>query len=127
MARQVVYFHQNKVSPALGFSPLEPSVIRLSSTDFRKVSFCKASCDRWSENCTAYHVKQLVQNLESSRNSKYISKVKIRDDPVRNSTYFVSSHGYSEAQLKECLEEYANINVWQINPPSFDIRFIDAI
>ncbi|KAM2672685.1 hypothetical protein EV1_008344 [Malus domestica] len=35
--------------------------------------------------------------------------------------------GYSEAQLKQCLEEYAYINVWQINPLSFDIRFIDAI
>ncbi|RXH84408.1 hypothetical protein DVH24_027307 [Malus domestica] len=28
MARHVVYFHQNKESPALGFTPLEPSVIR---------------------------------------------------------------------------------------------------
>lgn len=34
--------------------------------------------------------------------------------------------GYSEAQLKECLEEYAALNVWQINPQTFDIRFIDA-
>ncbi|TQE10087.1 hypothetical protein C1H46_004257 [Malus baccata] len=39
----------------------------------------------------------------------------------------ISRKGYSEAQLKQCLEEYANINVWQINPISFDIRFIDAI
>lgn len=28
MARHVVYVHQNKESPALGFTPLEPSVIR---------------------------------------------------------------------------------------------------
>lgn len=34
--------------------------------------------------------------------------------------------GYSEAQLKECLEEYAALNVWQIHPHTFDIRFIDA-
>lgn len=34
--------------------------------------------------------------------------------------------GYSEAQLKECLEEYAALNVWQIHPNTFDIRFIDA-
>lgn len=34
--------------------------------------------------------------------------------------------GYSEAQLKECLEEYAALNVWQIHPQTFDIRFIDA-
>lgn len=32
--------------------------------------------------------------------------------------------GYSEAQLKECLEEYAALNVWQIDPNTFDIRFI---
>jgi hypothetical protein len=34
--------------------------------------------------------------------------------------------GYSEAQLKECLEEYASLNVWQIHPNTFDIHFIDA-
>jgi len=36
------------------------------------------------------------------------------------------SQGYSEAQLKECLEEYASLNVWQIHPSTFDIHFIDA-
>lgn len=36
------------------------------------------------------------------------------------------SQGYSEAQLKECLEEYASLNVWQIHPNTFDIHFIDA-
>lgn len=39
-------------------------------------------------------------------------------------SYF--EQGYSEAQLKECLEEYAALNVWQIHPNTFDIRFIDA-
>lgn len=34
--------------------------------------------------------------------------------------------GYSEAQLKQCLEEYAALNVWQIHPNTFDIHFIDA-
>lgn len=28
LARHVVYVHQNKESPALGFTPLEPSVLR---------------------------------------------------------------------------------------------------
>lgn len=36
----------------------------------------------------------------------------------------VWKQGYSEAQLKECLEEYAALNVWQIDPHTFDIRFI---
>ncbi|KAK6119738.1 hypothetical protein DH2020_046520 [Rehmannia glutinosa] len=39
---------------------------------------------------------------------------------------WISRKGYSEAQLKECLEEYAALNVWQIHPNTFDIRFIDA-
>lgn len=39
---------------------------------------------------------------------------------------FILEQGYSEAQLKECLEEYAALNVWQIHPDSFNIRFIDA-
>lgn len=34
--------------------------------------------------------------------------------------------GHSQAQLKECLEEYAALNVWQINPTNFDIHFVDA-
>ncbi|KAL6586622.1 Mcm2-7 hexameric complex component [Orobanche minor] len=38
----------------------------------------------------------------------------------------ISRMGYTEAQLKECLEEYAALNVWQIHPNSFDIGFIDA-
>ncbi|XP_031486970.1 DNA replication licensing factor MCM7 [Nymphaea colorata] len=39
---------------------------------------------------------------------------------------WISRKGYSEAQLKECLEEYASLNVWQIHPRTFDVRFIDA-
>ncbi|ERN16747.1 DNA replication licensing factor MCM7 [Amborella trichopoda] len=39
---------------------------------------------------------------------------------------WISRKGYSEAQLKECLEEYASLNVWQIHPNTFDIRFIDV-
>ncbi|XP_012857700.1 PREDICTED: DNA replication licensing factor MCM7-like [Erythranthe guttata] len=39
---------------------------------------------------------------------------------------WISRKGYSEAQLKECLEEYAAFNVWRIHPNTFDIRFIDA-
>ncbi|KAK1550879.1 hypothetical protein Q3G72_026332 [Acer saccharum] len=39
---------------------------------------------------------------------------------------WISRKGYSEAQLKECLKEYAALNVWQIHPHTFDIRFIDA-
>lgn len=38
----------------------------------------------------------------------------------------ILEQGYTEAQLKECLEEYAALNVWQIHPDSFNIRFIDA-
>lgn len=34
--------------------------------------------------------------------------------------------GYSEAELRECLEEYAALNVWHIEPETLDIRFVDA-
>ena len=33
---------------------------------------------------------------------------------------------YTEAQLKECLEEYAPLNVWQIDPNTFDIHSFDV-
>ncbi|KAM1207746.1 hypothetical protein ACFXTH_008114 [Malus domestica] len=38
MARHVVYVHQNKESPALGFTPLEPSVIRAYISAVRRLS-----------------------------------------------------------------------------------------
>ncbi|KAJ7542087.1 hypothetical protein O6H91_10G089200 [Diphasiastrum complanatum] len=39
---------------------------------------------------------------------------------------WVSRKAYTEAQLKECLEEYAALNVWQIDPATFDIHFVDV-
>ncbi|KAL9271937.1 DNA replication licensing factor MCM7-like protein [Drosera capensis] len=59
----------------------------------------------------------------------------LRDEAARTSTMdinyaqalnWISRKGYSEAQLKECLEEYAAFNVWQIRSNTFDIKFIDA-
>ncbi|CDO99791.1 unnamed protein product [Coffea canephora] len=38
MARHIVYVHQNKESPALGFTPLEPSVLRAYISAARKLS-----------------------------------------------------------------------------------------
>ncbi|KAL6179738.1 hypothetical protein ACLB2K_046409 [Fragaria x ananassa] len=41
MARHIVYVHQNKESPALGFTPLEPSVLRAYISAARRLSpFC---------------------------------------------------------------------------------------
>ena len=34
--------------------------------------------------------------------------------------------GHSEAELRECMEEYASLNVWQIDPDTLAIQFIDA-
>lgn len=59
----------------------------------------------------------------------------IRDEAARAHTMdvsynsalnWISMKGHSQAQLKECLEEYAALNVWQINPTNFDIHFVDA-
>lgn len=59
----------------------------------------------------------------------------IRDEAARAHTMdvsynsalnWISRKGHSQAQLKECLEEYAALNVWQINPTNFDIHFVDA-
>ncbi|KAJ4850343.1 Mcm2-7 hexameric complex component [Turnera subulata] len=38
MARHVVYVHQNKESPALGFTPLEPSILRACISAARRLS-----------------------------------------------------------------------------------------
>lgn len=59
----------------------------------------------------------------------------IRDEAARshsldvsytNALSWITAKGRTEEQLKECLEEYASLNVWQVDPVSFDIRFLDV-
>ncbi|XP_024527474.1 DNA replication licensing factor MCM7 isoform X1 [Selaginella moellendorffii] len=38
----------------------------------------------------------------------------------------ISVKGYKEAQLRQCLEEYAALNVWQLDPQTLDIQFVDV-
>ena len=38
----------------------------------------------------------------------------------------VDLQGYNQQQLEECLEEYAALNVWQVNPTSKDVHFTDT-
>ncbi|TQD84163.1 hypothetical protein C1H46_030253 [Malus baccata] len=191
MARHVVYVHQNKESPALGFTPLEPSVIRAYISAVRRLSpsvpqeledYITSSYSsirqeeaksnaphsyttvrtlaqhssniglarlRHSETVTQSDVDEALRLMHMSKFSLYSDdRQKSGLDPIGDIYSFlrdesettgkqdviyahalnlISRKGYSEAQLKQCLEEYANINVWQINPLSFDIRFIDAI
>ncbi|KAL2643531.1 hypothetical protein R1flu_011118 [Riccia fluitans] len=54
------------------------------------------------------------------------AKAHTLDVTYANALNWCSRKAYTEAQLKECLEEYAVLNVWQIHPDSFDIRFIDS-
>nr|AGT16119.1 hypothetical protein SHCRBa_028_H13_F_140 [Saccharum hybrid cultivar R570] len=69
--------------------------------------------------------------------SDIYSILRVRDEAARASSIDVryahaldlqKGTGHSEAQLKECLEEHASLNVWQmqIHPSTFDIHFIDA-
>ncbi|CAI5970665.1 unnamed protein product [Closterium sp. NIES-65] len=39
---------------------------------------------------------------------------------------WITRKGHSEAELRECLEDYAELNVWQIDQDSLTIRFIDS-
>ncbi|KAF9606173.1 hypothetical protein IFM89_023599 [Coptis chinensis] len=191
LARHVVYVHQNKESPALGFAPLEPSVLRAYISAARKVSpyvpkdleeyiasaysgirqdEAKTSAPhsyttvrtllsilrissalarlRFSETVAQSDVDEALRLMQMSKFSLYsddrqksgldaISDIYsiLRDEAARTNKLdvsyadalnWISRKGYSEAQLKECLEEYAALNVWQIHPNTFDIRFIDA-
>ncbi|KAF5194359.1 Dna replication licensing factor mcm7 [Thalictrum thalictroides] len=191
MARHIVYVHQNKESPALGFAPLEPSVLRAYISAARKVSphvpreleeyiasaYSSIRQDeaktnaphsyttvrtllsilrissalarlRFSETVAQSDVDEALRLMQMSKFSLYsddrqksgldaVSDIYsiLRDEAARTNkldvTYadalnWISRKGYSEAQLKECLEEYAALNVWQIHPNTFDIRFIDA-
>ncbi|CAA3003795.1 DNA replication licensing factor MCM7 [Olea europaea subsp. europaea] len=191
MARHVVYVHQNKESPALGFTPLEPSVLRAYISAARKLSpsvpkeleeyiasayssirqeearsntphsyttvrtllsILRISAAlarlRFSETVAQSDVDEALRLMQMSKFSLYsddrqrsgldaISDIYsiLRDEAARTNKMdlsyahalnWISRKGYSEAQLKECLEEYAALNVWQIHPNTFDIRFIDA-
>ncbi|KAI3414398.1 DNA replication licensing factor MCM7 [Psidium guajava] len=191
MARHIVYVHQNRESPALGFTPLEPSILRAYISAARRVSPCvpreleeyiasayssirqeeaKTNAPhsyttvrtllsilrisaalarlRFSESVTQSDVDEALRLMQMSKFSLYsddrqragldaISDIYsiLRDEAARTNRMsviysdalnWISRKGYSEAQLKECLEEYASLNVWQIHPQTFDIRFIDA-
>ncbi|KAE8009362.1 hypothetical protein FH972_005802 [Carpinus fangiana] len=191
MARHIVYVHQNRESPALGFTPLEPSVLRAYISAARRVSpsvpkeleeyiasayssirqeeaksnsphsyttvrtllsILRISAAlarlRFSDSVAQSDVDEALRLMQMSKFSLYseerqksgldaISDIYsvLRDEAARTNRMdvsyahalnWISRKGYSEAQLKECLEEYAALNVWQIHPHTFDIRFIDA-
>ncbi|XP_071718775.1 DNA replication licensing factor MCM7-like [Rutidosis leptorrhynchoides] len=191
LARHVVYVHQNKESPALGFAPLEASVLRAYISAARKLSpsipreleeyiatayssirqeeaksntptsyttirtllsILRISAAlarlRFSDTVSQSDVDESLRLMQMSKFSLYsddrqrsgldaISDIYsiLRDEASRANKMDVSyaqalnrisRMGYTEAQLKECLEEYAALNVWQIHPNTFDIRFIDA-
>ncbi|RLN01070.1 Protein PROLIFERA [Panicum miliaceum] len=103
---------------------------------------------RFSETVAQSDVDESLRLMQMSKYSLYsddrqrsgldaISDIYsiLRDEAARTSSMdvryahalnLISRKGYSEAQLKECLEEYASLNVWQIHPNTFDIHFIDA-
>ncbi|OWM86098.1 DNA replication licensing factor MCM7 [Punica granatum] len=191
MARHVVYVHQKRESPALGFTPLQPSVLRAYISAARRLSpyvprdleeyiasaYSTIRQDeartnaphsyttvrtllsilrisgalarlRFSEKVAQSDVDEALRLMQMSKFSLYsedrqksgldaISDIYsiLRDEAARSNRMdisyahalnWISRKGYSEAQLKECLEEYAELNVWQIHPNTFDIRFIDA-
>lgn len=191
MARHILHVHQNLESPSLGFTPLEPSVLRAyvsaarrstpsvpreleeyiatayssirqdeaksnaphSYTTIRtllsilRISIALARL-RFSATVAQSDVDEALRLIQMSKFSLYsddrqrsgldaISDIYsiLRDEAARTNSMdvsyahalnWISRKGYSEAQLKECLEEYAALNVWQIHPNTFDIRFIDA-
>uniref|UniRef100_A0A0E0MNJ3 DNA replication licensing factor MCM7 n=1 Tax=Oryza punctata TaxID=4537 RepID=A0A0E0MNJ3_ORYPU len=103
---------------------------------------------RFSETVAQSDVDEALRLMQMSKYSLYsddrqrsgldaISDIYsiLRDEAARTNSMdvryahalnLISRKGYSEAQLKECLEEYASLNVWQIHPNTFDIHFIDA-
>ncbi|KAG6500992.1 DNA replication licensing factor MCM7-like [Zingiber officinale] len=191
MARHVVHVHQHFESPSLGFTPLEPSMLRSYISAARKItpsvpkeledyiatayssirqeearsnaphsyttirtllSIIRISIAlarlRFSNTVAQSDVDEALRLMQMSKFSLYsedrqksgldaISDIYsiLRDEASRTSTMdvsytralnWISRKGYSEVQLKQCLEEYAALNVWQIHPNTFDIHFIDA-
>lgn len=191
MARHVLYVHQNCEPPALGFTPLESTILRAYIAAARRISPSlpkdlteyiasaysnmrqeEAQSDaphsyttartllsilrismalsrlRFSETVAQSDVDEALRLMQMSKFSLYADERKktgldavsdiysiIRDEASRmntmdvryaNALNWISRKAYTEAQLKECLEEYAALNVWQIDPNTFDIHFIDT-
>ncbi|CAN8248089.1 unnamed protein product [Cochlearia groenlandica] len=189
LAKHVLHVHQTKESPALGFDPLEPNILRAYISAARRLSpYVPAELEeyiatayssirqeeaksntphsyttvrtllsilrisaalarlRFSEAVAQSDVDEALRLMQMSKISLYADDRQkagldaisdtysiIRDEAARsnkthvsyaNALNWISRKGYSEAQLKECLEEYAALNVWQIDPNTFDIRFI---
>ncbi|KAL1198068.1 DNA replication licensing factor MCM7 [Cardamine amara subsp. amara] len=189
LAKHVLHVHQTKESPALGFDPLEPNILRAYISTARRLSpYVPAELEeyiatayssirqeeaksntphsyttvrtllsilrisaalarlRFSETVAQSDVDEALRLMQMSKISLYADDRQkagldaisdtysiIRDEAARsnkthvsyaNALNWISRKGYSEAQLKECLEEYAALNVWQIDPNTFDIRFI---
>ncbi|KAL0389714.1 UNVERIFIED_CONTAM: DNA replication licensing factor MCM7 [Sesamum calycinum] len=162
MARHVLHVHQAKESPDLGFTPLEPSVLRAYISAARKLSpavpreleeyiasaYIPVSGRKRRNQTLPTLIQQLGRSsaflgyrrlMQMSKFSLYsddrldaISDIYsiLRDEAARTNRMdvsyahalnWISRKGYSEAQLKN-----AALNVWQIHPNTFDIRFIDA-
>ncbi|CAH8333707.1 unnamed protein product [Eruca vesicaria subsp. sativa] len=189
LAKHVLHVHQTHESPALGFEPLEPNILRAYISAARRLSpYVPAELEeyiatayssirqeeaksntphsyttvrtllsilrisaalarlRFSESVAQSDVDEALRLMQMSKISLYADDRQkagldaisdtysiIRDEAARsnkthvsyaNALNWISRKGYSEAQLKECLEEYAALNVWQIDPNTFDIRFI---
>ncbi|CAH8273459.1 unnamed protein product [Arabidopsis lyrata] len=189
LAKHVLHVHQTEESPALGFEPLEPNILRAYISAARRLSpYVPAELEeyiatayssirqeeaksntphsyttvrtllsilrisaalarlRFSESVAQSDVDEALRLMQMSKISLYADDRQkagldaisdtysiIRDEAARsnkthvsyaNALNWISRKGYSEAQLKECLEEYAALNVWQIDPNTFDIRFI---
>ncbi|ESQ37857.1 hypothetical protein EUTSA_v10028471mg [Eutrema salsugineum] len=189
LAKHVLHVHQTRESPALGFEPLEPNILRAYISAARRLSphvpaeleeyiatayssirqeeaksntphsyttvrtllsILRISAAlarlRFSESVAQSDVDEALRLMQMSKISLYADDRQkagldaisdtysiIRDEAARsnkthvtyaNALNWISRKGYSEAQLKECLEEYAALNVWQIDPNTFDIRFI---
>uniref|UniRef100_M4C9L8 DNA replication licensing factor MCM7 n=1 Tax=Brassica campestris TaxID=3711 RepID=M4C9L8_BRACM len=189
LAKHVLHVHQTQESPALGFEPLEPNILRAYISAARRLSpYVPAELEeyiatayssirqeeaksntphsyttvrtllsilrisaalarlRFSESVAQSDVDEALRLMQMSKISLYADDRQkagldaisdtysiIRDEAARsnkthvsyaNALNWISRKGYSEAQLKECLEEYAALNVWQIDPNTFDIRFI---
>ncbi|PWA80050.1 AAA+ ATPase domain-containing protein [Artemisia annua] len=159
MGNDLEMANQNRESPALGFAPLEASVLRAYISAARKLSpsipremeeyiataYSSITQEEAKSNTpTSYTTLGMLLALARLRFAETVGQSDVdealsysilRDEAARANKMDVSyaqalnrisRMGYTEAQLKECLEEYAALNVWQIHPNSFDIRFIDA-
>ncbi|KAJ8955589.1 hypothetical protein NQ318_001419 [Aromia moschata] len=140
LAKHVTYVHQHCKQPPLQTEVLDMSVMR------KYIALCKLKEPAIPEDLTDFIVSAYVELRKEARNSRDMTFTSARNLPPNvsdkifaiireiagdNKTVKISdilekcaSKGYNPDEVDGCIEEYEELNVWQINQTRSKLTFM---